>query len=194
MAAENVGADRRFAFRFVGHGIWEFALESEFGRSGMDLKGLEFLARLLSRPNERISPLELSLAKEPESVRWQAEQDRPDDLLDAEAVRSLNRRKKWLEERLAISEDSELEIELRQIVQTLKRATRPGGGRTKSRSSELRKACQRVQNAINRALEAIRASGMSSLADHLQECSRPDKYFFVYRQANPPNWDVNWLR
>ena len=99
MAANN------FVFRRGNFDTWELAFNSDVHVIGGEYKGLEYLARLVSKPRSRMSAIELSHGAETPELQHYAAHDVRDVLMDQEYIRSLLKEKRRLEKRLARRED-----------------------------------------------------------------------------------------
>lgn len=186
-------AANHFVFRRGPFDTWELAFNSNVHVIGGEYKGFEYLARLISKPRFRMSATELSQCAETLELQHYAHHEDRDVVMDQEYIHSLLQERRKLERWLADREDPIAESNLREINAAIKRGLQPNGRSRTLGSTAEKRACQRVQKAITRSLEKLRAFGLNELAAHLASCARPDDGKFVYRDENPPNWDVSWL-
>lgn len=182
----------RYVFRRGRADTWVFAFNSAPVTIGPNLKGFEYLARLISQPNREMSSIVLALAEQPADFVGEAERDKPDVILTKDQEEKLLDRRSQLEMQNVDRENPELERQIRIIDKYLNEAKSRRGKPGLVVEPRIKKAFKSVQNAITRALNALRKNGLGELADHLAPCSTPENYHFVYRQERPPMWDVGW--
>jgi hypothetical protein len=182
-------------FRFGQDGaVWRIQFGDESGLiSDNEFTGLGYLARLLSRPHERISADELcGLGPLPSDT------SSPDSTFDptgaASVRREMNRLKEDIEEAAAsgaLARVEELGAELQRLKDSHNKDKAKRGKARRLKQTPLEKAAERVRKAIGVVKAELRKRNMPKLAAHLDRIVK-ETTSFAYRPEKPePPWRIS---
>lgn len=184
-----------YVFRRDGDGWFVRA----FGKEGhfQNLKGFEYIAKLLACPHKPVPMVELigsGDANATATLRAVVTTDVPQAVLDTQGRRSLETQLRQLVEEIEAAEkhgDSTLaelyRKEFQTISEQLGKDTTPKG-QPRNFATNVDKLRARIANALRRAYDVLRNGEMRDLANHLETSIDAQGDCFVYSPSPQPTW------
>jgi len=159
-----------------------------------DIKGMEQIAQLLAKSPKSISAIELANPKNDTKLMILSKSDKPQEIIDKNALQSYRIRLRDIEDELAgaeknndLAEQNKLKAEKEQILSYVQSTTKPSG-QSGSFSDNIKNACDAVSNNINRALEKIKQNN-PTLHQHLNNSIQRGKHF-AYNPDRKIDWEL----
>jgi hypothetical protein len=188
------GNDLAHSIRLSG-AVWEIHYGTERGTyPASDYSALATVTKLLARPNQRVSLLDVVDADTRKLLERSGSRD---DVLDDPAIAQLQRRYEELRRDMADQDDPlvkrENEKDLADIIAELRKGVGPRGRRRRLGRTPMDQAWDALTKNLHRLWPRLRQTGMPALADHLENAIHFNRPHIIYLSLSDTLlWDVQW--